>query len=74
MNQLIRSKSDNNINKSKVLSPTPIKEQAVGFLNQLTNTASLQQRLEALEREEPESHFIVRKFWSVNTCPTANSL
>ena len=64
---LTRSKSDDHISKSQVLSPTPIRDNNVLVLNQLSRFSSFQTRLDSFDNEELGNRFIIRKFQSLNT-------
>lgn len=70
MNQtfpLTRSKSDDQINKSKVLSPTPIRENSLLLLNHIFEFSSAQRKLELPDIEESANKYAIRKFQSLDT-------
>ena len=70
MNQpvtLTRSKSDDQINKSKVLSPTPIRESSLLLLNHIFGFGNVQRTLDFKDFDESESKFSIRKFQSLDT-------
>lgn len=64
--QLTRSKSDDLTDKFKVLSPTPIRENATFLLNQIFEASSFQAKFPTQEFSEPENRFSVRKFQSLD--------
>lgn len=63
---LTRSKSDNVITKSLVWSPTPIRRQRLGFLDEFNHW----QKFEDMALDESESPLAIRKFQSLGLLPT----